>query len=77
MCICVNCRHIKKCKTYIFIETQHGNTNLKDKKNTNIIFIPKNTLIQINIQKKINYTIIDWDLIECLSFVEKPGSWLN
>nr|YP_009332738.1 hypothetical chloroplast RF34 [Membranoptera weeksiae]YP_009332956.1 hypothetical chloroplast RF34 [Membranoptera tenuis]AHZ94750.1 hypothetical chloroplast RF34 [Membranoptera weeksiae]AKL79212.1 hypothetical chloroplast RF34 [Membranoptera tenuis] len=74
MCICVNCRHINECKTYIFIEKQHKNINLKDK---NIIFIPKNTLIQINIHKKINYTVIDWDLIECLSFVEKPGSWLN
>nr|YP_009295353.1 hypothetical chloroplast RF34 [Dasya binghamiae]AOH77365.1 hypothetical chloroplast RF34 [Dasya binghamiae] len=72
MCICVNCRHMNQCQTYIFIEKQHKNINLKYKY---INFMPIHTLIQINIQKKMNYTSIDWDLIECLSFVEKPGLW--
>ena len=72
MCICVNCRHIKKCQTYIFIEKQHKN-NVSKVQNTS--FIPVNTLIQINIQKKKEFTHLDWDLIECLSFVEKPGSF--
>nr|QCI05817.1 hypothetical protein [Dasysiphonia japonica] len=72
MCICVNCRHIKKCQTYIFIEKQHKSVLSKQHK---ISFIPINTLIQINIQKKRKITHLDWDLIECLSFVEKPGSW--
>nr|QCI05648.1 hypothetical protein [Cryptopleura ramosa] len=40
-------------------------------------FIPVNNLIQINIKKNVNEVIFDWDLIECLSFVEKPGSWLT
>nr|YP_009391825.1 hypothetical protein [Acrosorium ciliolatum]ARW59969.1 hypothetical protein [Acrosorium ciliolatum] len=72
MCICVNCRHISKCQTYFFIEQQHK----FDKKKNCITFIPNNNLIQINIKNNVNNIIFDWDLIECLSFVEKPGSWL-
>lgn len=73
MCICVNCRHIYQCQTYIFIEEQH---NIKIKKTHDQVFLPNNNLIEINIKKNTNSTILDWDLIECLSFVEKPGSWL-
>nr|YP_009391211.1 hypothetical protein [Dipterocladia arabiensis]ARW59355.1 hypothetical protein [Dipterocladia arabiensis] len=72
MCICVNCRHIQQCQTYIFIEKQHKNINDINK---NIKFIPNNTLIQINILKKNTHIVIDWDLIECSSFIEKPGLW--
>lgn len=75
MCICVNCRHINKCKIYKFIEKQHKiekSLNTKD-----IKFLPPKTIIEINIKKKISNTIIDWDLVECSSFVEKPGLWKN
>nr|QCI09136.1 hypothetical protein [Inkyuleea mariana] len=72
MCICINCRHANNCNTYYFIKQQHYNYRLK--KNTN--FIPINTLIKINIIHFMNESKFDWDLIECLSFVEKPGNWL-
>nr|QCI04609.1 hypothetical protein [Apoglossum ruscifolium] len=74
MCICVNCRHINQCKIYTFIEKQHYSNNTEYKKSK---FAPTNTLIQVNINQKLNNTTIDWDLIECLSFVEKPGYWVN
>nr|YP_009395964.1 hypothetical protein [Dasya naccarioides]ARW65150.1 hypothetical protein [Dasya naccarioides] len=72
MCICVNCLHIKRCQTYSFIEHHHKTIIPKTQK---ISFIPINTLIQVSIQKKGKVTHLDWDLVECLSFVEKPGSW--
>nr|YP_009397203.1 hypothetical protein [Thuretia quercifolia]ARW66389.1 hypothetical protein [Thuretia quercifolia] len=72
MCICVNCRHIDKCQVYKFIEEQHKTKNKK----INLDFIPINTLIQINVSLNMNSNFIDWDLKECLSFVEKPGSWI-
>nr|YP_009393491.1 hypothetical protein [Bostrychia simpliciuscula]ARW62053.1 hypothetical protein [Bostrychia simpliciuscula] len=75
MCICINCRHIDYCKTYNFINKQHLNEK-KNLKKIQLLFIPKNIVINININKKDMYTTIDWDLIECLSFIEKPGNWL-
>ncbi len=72
MCICINCKHRDYCKTYFFIEVQH-NINIKYNIST---FMPINTLMQINVKTYANKYTLDWDLIECLSFVEDPGSWL-
>nr|YP_009393069.1 hypothetical protein [Bostrychia moritziana]ARW61631.1 hypothetical protein [Bostrychia moritziana] len=74
MCICINCRHIYNCKIYHFIEEQHCNIF---KKKTDSLFIPQKTIININLHRQINNITIDWDLVECLSFIEKPGHWLN
>nr|YP_010196741.1 hypothetical protein LKZ11_pgp138 [Gracilaria cliftonii]UAD84545.1 hypothetical protein [Gracilaria cliftonii] len=74
MCICVNCRHVHNCVTYQLIKKQHNH-----RQNLNIIknsFIPKKTLININISYVNQNTYYDWDLIECLSFVEIPGQWI-
>nr|YP_010951503.1 Ycf34 [Laurencia catarinensis]WMP12442.1 Ycf34 [Laurencia catarinensis] len=73
MCICINCRHLDKCSTYQFIKKQHNKLIVSQ----NIPFNPISTIIDVNVNKKNTLTIIDWDLIECLSFVEKPGSWSN
>nr|YP_009511225.1 hypothetical protein [Gracilariopsis longissima]AXI97102.1 hypothetical protein [Gracilariopsis longissima]UAD89018.1 hypothetical protein [Gracilariopsis longissima] len=75
MCICVNCKHVQNCTTYKLIKFKHQETT-----NINIdtnFFIPKETLININIiySKYIQNIYFDWDLIECLSFVEMPGYW--
>nr|YP_009396988.1 hypothetical protein [Spyridia filamentosa]ARW66174.1 hypothetical protein [Spyridia filamentosa] len=73
MCICVNCRHVNSCETYYFISTQHNQI-----KQTNIVkFKPSRTLIKVNISSHSEKDIkVDWDLVECLSFVEDPGKWL-
>nr|YP_010951719.1 Ycf34 [Laurencia elata]WMP12658.1 Ycf34 [Laurencia elata] len=71
MCICINCRHIDKCSTYQFIEKQHNKLVIRQ----DISFSPISTIINVNVNKKNALTVIDWDLIECLSFVEKPGNW--
>nr|YP_009510816.1 hypothetical protein [Gracilaria gracilis]AXI96489.1 hypothetical protein [Gracilaria gracilis] len=75
MCICVNCRHVHNCFTYRLIQKQHN-----CRYNKNIIttyFIPKETLINININYINKSVCFDWDLTECLSFVEIPGYWIN
>nr|YP_009296999.1 hypothetical protein Ceram_066 [Ceramium japonicum]AOM66342.1 hypothetical protein Ceram_066 [Ceramium japonicum] len=71
MCICINCKHVNYCRTYSFIELQHTN----QLSYTKPIFTPHNTLIQINLKYYNHKYILDWDLIECLSFIEEPGSW--
>nr|YP_009295812.1 hypothetical protein Schim_066 [Schimmelmannia schousboei]AOM64747.1 hypothetical protein Schim_066 [Schimmelmannia schousboei] len=73
MCICVNCKHVKYCKTYILIQKQHQISITYTKS----VFMPTNTLIKININNSYKKIQFDWDLIECLSFVEKPGNWLT
>nr|UAD87171.1 hypothetical protein [Gracilaria pacifica] len=75
MCICVNCRHVHNCVTYHLIQKQHNYRY--NKKIVSTYFIPKETLINININYIDKSICFDWDLIECLSFVEIPGSWIN
>jgi len=72
MCICINCRHIRKCQVYKFIEEQHGNTKIEIHSST---FCPLDTIISVNMKKDNSNVILDWDLQECSSFVEKPNSW--
>nr|YP_010619441.1 hypothetical protein PN189_pgp129 [Xiphosiphonia pinnulata]WAX03454.1 hypothetical protein [Xiphosiphonia pinnulata] len=74
MCICINCKHIDLCKTYKFIEKQHSNYNLNKKQN---YFIPINTMIIVSINKQNLNIYLDWDVKECLSFVEQPGKWIS
>lgn len=71
MCICINCNHIAQCNTYYLIESQHKQLHLSE----NPIFTPEGPVICVNISNNGNNTQTDWDLIECLSFVEKPNSW--
>ena len=73
MCICINCRHIDYCTTYSFIRNQHEEFS----KNHKITFNPFNSIINVNVNKTKGQILIDWDLIECVSFVEKPGNWLT
>nr|YP_009398874.1 hypothetical protein [Cliftonaea pectinata]ARW68144.1 hypothetical protein [Cliftonaea pectinata] len=72
MCICINCRHIYNCEIYRFIEEQHKEKLTKRVKPS---FIPNDTILNINIDKRYNNITFDWDLIECLSFIEEPGLW--
>lgn len=72
MCICINCRHIKKCKIYKFIEEQHQGKIIKIYSS---IFCPSDTIISVNMKKDKSNIILDWDLKECSSFVEKPNNW--
>nr|YP_009509248.1 hypothetical protein [Gracilaria vermiculophylla]AXI96898.1 hypothetical protein [Gracilaria vermiculophylla]QXU75109.1 hypothetical protein [Gracilaria vermiculophylla]WDZ68039.1 hypothetical protein [Gracilaria vermiculophylla] len=74
MCICVNCRHVHNCTAYYLIQKQHNSVN--DKKNINKFFIPEKTLINISINYIDTYMYFDWDLVECLSFIEMPGNWI-
>ena len=72
MCICINCRHVHNCSTYKVIQQQHKYHINQSK----VIFVPNNTLININIIPSLESTKLDWDLVECLSFAEQPGKWL-
>lgn len=74
MCICINCQHVKNCTIYKIILIQH-NQQISPK--NNIVFSPSNTLVQININHNLYNMKLEWDLVECSSFVEKPGFWLN
>lgn len=73
MCICINCRHVHSCSTYQFIQKQHKQDLLQNKP----FFLPVNTLIYININLSLYSSKFDWDLTECLSFIEQPGNWIN
>nr|QVQ56717.1 hypothetical protein [Erythrocystis saccata] len=72
MCICINCRHLNKCKIYKFVQEQH---KVIHKKRYNVLFQPSDTIISVNIIRYKKNTLLDWDLRECSSFTEKPNNW--
>nr|YP_010336975.1 hypothetical protein MW574_pgp107 [Madagascaria erythrocladioides]QUE29008.1 Ycf34 [Madagascaria erythrocladioides]UNJ16560.1 hypothetical protein [Madagascaria erythrocladioides] len=72
MCICINCHHVNNCSTYFSIEKQHQKTHL----NLAPEFVPQYPVINVNIIRSDLDLKIDWDVVECMSFVENPGKWL-
>jgi len=73
MCICLNCQYISVCQQYYFIEKNHCESNI-NKKPT---FLPSQSITKINVLSINNQVEVEWDIIECLSFKEKPGNWLK
>nr|YP_009774114.1 conserved hypothetical plastid protein [Caulacanthus okamurae]QIZ74731.1 conserved hypothetical plastid protein [Caulacanthus okamurae] len=73
MCICINCRHIHNCTTYLVIQKQHKKNS---KFTSQSYFVPLDTLVEVNIYQNIDDIKFEWDLTQCLSFVEKPGNWI-
>lgn len=72
MCICINCYHVINCSTYYSIEKQHQRKQF----NSSPCFVAQLPIIKVNIVKSDTKTELDWDVIECMSFVESPGKWL-
>nr|YP_009397410.1 hypothetical protein [Dasyclonium flaccidum]ARW66596.1 hypothetical protein [Dasyclonium flaccidum] len=58
MCICINCRHIHRCQTYLIIKKKHqkNNQNIIEEK---YIFNPMNNIISININIQSRNIILD------------------
>lgn len=74
MCICLNCGRINGCKVYFIIEQQHEETNKSLKKS----FSPQAPILScINLFSKKTISLLEWDVNECLSYQEKPGSWMD
>ena len=73
MCICINCLHVNKCSTYKNIQQQHG----QDACNNHAIFHPIDPIIHVNLYQNSITIETDWDITECLSFIDKPGNWIN
>lgn len=75
MCICLNCGRINRCRVYFLIEKQHQEIT---KGIENKSFFPQAPiLLCINFFSKKSLYLLEWDVNECLSYEEKPGSWLG
>lgn len=74
MCICLNCGRINGCKIYFIIEQQHQEKTTGLKKS----FSPQAPILScINFFSKKTIYALEWDVNECLSYQEKPGSWMD
>lgn len=73
MCICLNCNYINICKQYFLIEQSHNEPNI----NENPKFVPLQSITNINFLLKKKFLEVELDVVECLSFKEKPGNWLG
>lgn len=76
MCICINCLYINNCSAYSIVQKQHS-TPTFNKLNLYILFTPRAPIINVNIKHNSLVLNIDWDIVECLSFIENPGSWVE
>nr|YP_009313268.1 Hypothetical protein ycf34 [Dichotomaria marginata]SCW21522.1 Hypothetical protein ycf34 [Dichotomaria marginata] len=71
MCICINCLYVHNCSTYQYIKQQHQEIH----KVIISRFNPINTVINVNLYNNYKRVQLDWDIVECLSFIDKPGYW--
>ena len=74
MCICLNCNRINRCRIYFIIEQQHHE---KIKYQTKLFSPQAPILLCINFFSKKSLYALEWDVNDCLSYQEKPGSWLD
>nr|YP_009314496.1 Hypothetical protein ycf34 [Liagoropsis maxima]SCW22750.1 Hypothetical protein ycf34 [Liagoropsis maxima] len=77
MCICINCFYVHSCSTYRYIKKQHGEKlNIHHNEKT---FKATNPIIHVNVNMDSPHQTIymDWDVVECLSFLDKPGYWIQ
>ncbi len=75
MCICINCLYVHKCSTYYFVASQHNSNHRHG--STHILFEPSYSILHANYIDIHNRQQLDWDVVECLSFIEQPGSWTD
>jgi len=73
MCICINCMYVNSCLTYQKIMKQHSFQRTKPE----IKFNPSQPIISVNIYYTNESMEVDWDIIECLSFLDSPGRWIE
>nr|YP_009297260.1 hypothetical protein Psor_128 [Porphyridium sordidum]AOM66603.1 hypothetical protein Psor_128 [Porphyridium sordidum] len=66
---------IRECIKYYFVDKEH--CGVEKDKNKSFSFTPRSSIVNANIYKQEEQLDIDWDVIECLSFIEKPGIWLS
>nr|YP_009455789.1 conserved hypothetical plastid protein [Dictyopteris divaricata]YP_010205295.1 conserved hypothetical plastid protein [Grateloupia livida]AQZ25006.1 conserved hypothetical plastid protein [Dictyopteris divaricata]UAV85864.1 conserved hypothetical plastid protein [Grateloupia livida] len=73
MCICLNCFRISNCVLYEIMGQKHKEVN----SSISTSFYPQSPVIQtlLSYSNK-NKVLIEWDINECLSYQEKPGSWV-
>ena len=73
MCVCLNCSHIFNCDIYFLIEANHS----KSVNHVPIQFFASSPVIIISsFLQKITIQL-EWDVVNCNSYNEKPGNWVN
>jgi len=73
MCICLNCYYINLCSQYHLVETNHAESHISKKPE----FFPVQSIFNVKIKTNRSQIEIEWDVIECLSFREKPAHWVD
>lgn len=64
--------YIHNCLTYHKITKQHGTQDISQKSQ----FDPSQPIIHVSINCNFNSTQVDWDIVECSSFIDSPGQWI-
>ena len=73
MCICINCMYVNNCVTYQKIMKQHCSNIIKQE----VQFNPYHPIICVNVYYNNEAMEVDWDIVECLSFLDSPGRWIK
>lgn len=76
MCICLNCLRIFNCTIYSTIAKKHEEQIFSEFQHLSIFF-PQSPIIFTLFSPALKKSFsLEWDVNECLSFQEKPGSWI-
>lgn len=77
MCICLNCFRIVNCNIYSSIAEKHAERLSLDFLLSQSFFPQSPVIFTILSPSLKRNFLLEWDVNECLSYQEQPGSWLN
>lgn len=75
MCICINCSYYNICSINLNLENIQTNRN-KKLTTAKSKFYPDFAVVNLNIFSQQLKSELEFDVIECNSFLEKPKMWI-
>lgn len=75
MCICINCFYYNICPINLNLENRQKNSYKKSLQ-TKFSFHPNFVVVNLNIFSQQLNDELEFDIIECNSFLEKPKMWI-
>lgn len=75
MCICINCFYYNICPINLNLENIQTN-NYKKSQISELSFYPSFVVVNLSIFSQQLSDELEFDVIECNSFLEKPKMWI-
>lgn len=77
MCICLNCVRIVNCHIYSIIAEKHKEQFDFNSDHLSVFFPQSPIILTILYPSLKKNFLLEWDVNDCLSYQEQPGSWIT